>query len=180
MDDRECRGTDALAELARAEGLLAPVDGDADAQRWMDCDLASFAEHRCDEIVDPSTLDETRRSDLSRRALAPDEDLADPRTDGSWLARFWIVDGTERLGTLAIARGSYWRFAPVSSLYVFPAARGRGIAYRALRSLQELAPRAGLQGIRLGTFWAWQANVRRYVYRYGMWAYSFKRSIDFV
>jgi GNAT superfamily N-acetyltransferase len=75
---------------------------------------------------------------------------------------------------------SVHQFLPVSSLYVFPAHRGTGLAYRALRAVDRAAVSAGLSGIRVGTHWTWQTAVRRYLLRYRMWAWTFKRSINFV
>jgi hypothetical protein len=68
----------------------------------------------------------------------------------------------------------------VFSLYVFPSRRSSGLAYRALRAVHEASVAAGFIGIRVATHWTWQAAVRRYLFRYGMWAWSFKRSVDFV
>jgi hypothetical protein len=72
------------------------------------------------------------------------------------------------------------QFVPVFSLYVFPARRASGFAYRTLRAVHRASIAAGFTGVRLATHWTWQAAVRRYVFRYGMWAWSFKRSLDFV
>jgi hypothetical protein len=94
---------------------------------------------------------------------------------------FWILDGGRRAGTLAVetwALGSEW--LRLSSLYVFPALRRGGLAARALRAAQAAAVAEGLEGVRLGTHWAWQRAVRWYLSTLGMWACSFKRSIDFV
>jgi hypothetical protein len=162
-------------------GVLDPVGGrDDDAQLWMDCDLCSFVENRFHQQVDPETLALDQRAAWSRRALAPTERLLDPRRS-DYFATFWIVDRGVRAGTLALSnttRGH--QFMPVSSLYVFPSRRSGGLAYRTLRAVHQASVSAGFAGIRVATFWTWQAAVRRYVFRYGMWAWSFKRSLDFV
>lgn len=113
-----------------------------------------------------------------QRALAPGERILDPRGD-SYRAGFWILDREGRAGTLAIetcALGA--SFLRLSSLYVFSAARGRGVAPTALAGVQRVAVGAGFSGIRVSTHWTWQPAVRFYL-KLGMWACSFKRSIDF-
>jgi hypothetical protein len=162
-------------------GVLVPIgDRDADAQLWMDCDLCSFVENRCDHRLEPMSVTQDDRAMWMRRALAVDERLWDPR-QSQFAAAFWLIDHGVRAGTLALSKAmSFHEFLPVSSLYVFPAHRGTGLAYRALRAVDRAVASAGLSGIRVGTYWTWQAAVRRYLVRYGMWAWMFKRSIDFV
>jgi len=162
-------------------GVLAPIaDRDADAQLWMDCDLCSFVENRCHHRLEPTSVALDDRAMWMRRALADDEWLWDPRRS-QFTAAFWLIDHGVRAGTLALSKAmSVHPFLPVSSLYVFPAHRGTGLAYRVLRAVDRAAASAGLSGIRVGTYWTWQTAVRRYLLRYGMWAWTFKRSIDFV
>jgi len=162
-------------------GVLAPIaDREADAQLWMDCDLCSFVENRWHHRLDPTAVTADDRAAWLRRALGRDERLWDPRRS-QFTAAFWLIDRGVRAGTLALSRAlACQAFLPVSSLYVFPGHRGTGLAYRALRAVDGAAISAGLSGIRLGTYWTWQTAVRRYLLRYGMWAWSFKRSIDFV
>jgi GNAT superfamily N-acetyltransferase len=162
-------------------GVLVPIaDRDADAQLWMDCDLCSFVENRCHHRVEPNALTLDDRAMWMRRALADDERLWDPRRS-KFTAAFWLIDHGVRAGTLALSKAmSLHQFLPVSSLYVFPTHRGTGLAYRALRAVDRAAASAGLGGVRVGTHWTWQTAVRRYLLRYGMWIWMFKRSIDFV
>jgi GNAT superfamily N-acetyltransferase len=162
-------------------GVLAPIaDREADAQLWMDCDLCSFVENRCHHRLEPTSVTLDDRAMWMRRALADDERLWDPRRS-QFTAAFWLIDHGVRAGTLALSKAmSVHPFLPVSSLYVFPAHRGTGLAYRALRAVDRAATSAGLSGIRVGTYWTWQTAVRRYLLRYGMWVWTFKRSIDFV
>lgn len=161
--------------------MLAPLaDHDEDAQLWIDCDLCSFVENRFHQPVDPQTLMLDQRAAWARRALTPGERLRDPR-GSDYMAAFWLVDRGVRAGTLALSKVTYGsQFMPIFSLYVFPAHRSRGLAYRALRAVNQASVSAGFAGIRVATFWTWQAAVRRYLLRYGMWTWSFKRSIDFV
>jgi hypothetical protein len=162
-------------------GTLEPIaDRDDDAQRWMDCDLCSFVENRFHERLEPASLTLEQRAAWSCRALAKSERLMDPRRS-DFAAAFWIMDSGVRAGTLALPTilvGN--QFLQVFSLYVFPARRSGGLAYRTLRAVYQASTAAGFLGIRVGTPWTWQAAVRRYLFRYGMWAWGFKRSIDFI
>jgi GNAT superfamily N-acetyltransferase len=162
-------------------GVLAPLaDRDEDAQLWIDCDLCSFVENRFHHRLEPASVTPEDRTAWTRRVLDRDEPLWDPRRS-QFVAAFWILDRGVRAGTLALSTATYGNpFLPVFSLYVFPEHRGAGLAYRALRAVDRAATSAGFTGIRVATYWTWQAAVRRYLLRYGMWAWSFKRSIDFV
>jgi GNAT superfamily N-acetyltransferase len=180
FEDRQVE-FEALVRSLVERGVLAPIaDRDADAQLWMDCDLCSFVENRCHHRLEPTSVTLDDRAMWMRRALADDERLWDPRRS-QFTAAFWLIDHGVRAGTLALSKAmSVHPFLPVSSLYVFPAHRGTGLAYRALRAVDRAATSAGLSGIRVGTYWTWQTAVRRYLLRYGMWVWTFKRSIDFV
>jgi hypothetical protein len=179
--DEDRAKVEAIVRPLVDNGVLDPVaERDDDAQRWMDCDLCSFVENRFHQRVDPEALASDQRAAWSRRALAPGERLLDPRRS-EFYAVFWIVDRGVRAGTLALPTTTLGRqFMQVSSLYVFPARRSSGLAYRTLRAVYQSSVSAGFLGIRVATYWTWQAAVRRYVFRYGMWAWSFKRSLDFV
>lgn len=174
-------GFEAMVRPLVEGGVLAPlVDRDEDTQLWMDCDLCSFVENRLHHRLDPASMTMDDRSAWTHRALADEEHLSDPRRWG-FAAAFWILDRGARVGTLALSTGmSSHLFLPVFSLYVFPADRATGLAYRALRAVDRAAVCAGFSGIRVATHWTWQTALRRYLFRYGMWAWSFKRSIDFV
>lgn len=174
-------GFEAMVRPLVDGGVLAPIaDREADAQLWMDCDLCSFVENRWHHRLAPTAVTLDDRARWLRRALADDERLWDPRRS-QFTAAFWLIDHGVRAGTLALSKAmSFHPFLPVSSLYVFPDHRGTGVAYRALRAMDRAVVSAGLSGIRVGTYWTWQTAVRRYLLRYGMWAWGFKRSIDFV
>lgn len=162
-------------------GTLEPLAerGD-DARLWMDCDLCSFVESRFHQRVEPEGLALDQRAAWCRRALATDESLMDPRRS-DFFAGFWIMDRGVRAGTLALPKITLGhQFMQVFSLYVFPARRSGGLAYRALRAVYQASIAAGYAGLRVATYWAWQAAVHRYLFRYGMWARSFKRSLEFV
>jgi GNAT superfamily N-acetyltransferase len=177
----EQAGFEAMVRPLIHAGVLAPIaDHEADAQLWMDCDLCSFVENRWHHALAPTAVTADDRAQWLRRALADDERLWDPRRS-QFTAPFWLIDRGARAGTLALSKAlSFHSLLPVSSLYVFPDHRGTGVAYRALRAVDGAAVSAGLSGIRVGTYWTWQTAVRRYLLRYRMWAWSFKRSIDFV
>jgi len=162
-------------------GLLEPVGQDrGDARRWSNCDLCSYVENRFHQQLDPEVLAPDQRVAWFHRALAPGERLLDPRSS-DYYAAFWILDRGARAGTLALPTTMLGSpFLPLSSLYVFPARRAGGVAYRTMRAVHQACQTAGFLGIRVGTYWTWQAAVRRYVLRYGMWAWSFKRSLEFV
>ncbi|TMQ25523.1 MAG: GNAT family N-acetyltransferase [Deltaproteobacteria bacterium] len=159
-------------------GILEPLaDHEGDRQLWMDCDLCSYVENRFHHRLEPDRITPDERTAWSRCALAPEEQLWDPRRS-DFMAAFWIVDRGVRVGTLALTRMlRFYEFAPLHSLYLLPAHRGRGLAHRTLREVDRAAVTAGRGGIRIGTFWTWQTALRRYLFRYGMWAWSFKRSL---
>lgn len=161
-------------------GLLEPVPrGTDDARLWMACDLCSLVENRFHVIPDAATLSDAEIASWTKRALAQYERLADPRLE-SFTGCFFLREGGIRTGTVALSTmtaGMAW--LPLSSLYVFPSHRRKGITARALRSIDEAAAAAGFRGIRVATYWTWQRALRVYL-KLGMWAYSFKRSIEFV
>lgn len=91
--------------------------------------------------------------------------------------RGWILDDGRRAGTIA-----FWNtaigdgFIQVSSLYVFPDLRGRGIAGRLLRVARDAACDRELRGLWVPTHWSWQPAIRFYLDR-GMWVRSWKHSL---
>jgi GNAT superfamily N-acetyltransferase len=180
LEDRQA-AFDAMVRPLVEGGVLAPlVDSAEDAQLWMDCDLCSFIENRCHHRLDPACMTAGDRAAWTPRVLPEQEHPWDPRRS-EFLAAYWILDRGVRAGTLALSTAmSGYLFLPVYSLYVFPRHRGTGLAYRALRAADRAAVVAGFSGIRVGANWTWQSTVRRYLLRYGMWAWSFKRSIDLV
>jgi len=178
-EDRE--KIEAIIRTLVGSGVLEPLgEGDEDAQRWTDCELCSFVENRFHQLVEPRTLTSDERAAWEHRALTADEYLLDPRRS-SLFGAFWLVDRGVRTGTLALSKVTLdHQFLPVFSLYVFADRRSSGFAYRALRAVYQASVAAGFAGIRISTFWTWQGAVRRYVFRYGMWAWSFKRNLELV
>jgi len=157
-------------------GLVEPVSLETDDERaWLDCDLASLAEHRLGDPTDPRGLEDDRRSRWITGAAAGEQGALRGREE--YQRCYWLLDGGARVGTLAIdrsARGGRRIF--VSSFYVFPQCRGVGVGGRALVRLREaLAPRR--LGVGLETYWTWQRAVRFYLRR-GMWVYMWKRELS--
>jgi hypothetical protein len=72
---RDDQSFDVLSEALVQEGLLRPVSSsDAEAQLWMDCDLCSFIENRCNEVVSPESLADAK--ERVRGAYAADPGAA--------------------------------------------------------------------------------------------------------
>jgi hypothetical protein len=173
---------EAMVQPLIEDRVLEPLaDRDCDAQRWSDCDLCSYVENRHHHRLEPEALTTDQRAAWARLALTTDERLHDPRRS-DFTAAFWLLDRGVRAGTLALSKEAMFGhpFMPVFSLYVFPARRSSGLAYRALRAVDQASMSAGFAGIRVATYWTWQAAVRRYLFRHGMWVRNFKRSIDFM
>lgn len=159
-------------------GTFAPVRlGGVEERRWLDCDLASLAENRLGDLTDPRQLDERRRADW--QAGATDERPWPLRARSEYERCYWILEDGEPAGTIALATstlgGNHW--LRVSSFYVFPTYRGRGMGRRAVGRVQEALARHGL-GLRLDTSWCWQRAVRFYLAS-GMWIYMWKRDLTF-
>jgi GNAT superfamily N-acetyltransferase len=165
---------DLHADLIKA-GAIAPValDG-AEERRWLDCDLASLAENRLGDTTDPRHLDAQRRADWQARAV--DEDPWPLRARSKYERCYWIVEDGEHAGTIALATSTLGNGClRVSSFYIFPPLRGRGMGRRALGRVQEALARHDL-GLRLETAWCWQRSVRFYL-ACGLWVYMWKRDL---
>lgn len=164
-------------EHVEASGLVERVrTSGQDERRWLDCDLASLAEHRLGDRTDPFELSDARREDWQRRAtLEAPCSLAER---GERARCYWLREGAERVGTIALSRVACGdASARVSSLYVFPSKRGSGVGRRAL---ERLAATLGERrfGYGLDTCWAWQRTVRFYL-RTGHWVSSWRRDLSF-
>jgi GNAT superfamily N-acetyltransferase len=161
-------------EMVRS-GFVVPVElGGAEERLWLDCDLASLAENRLGDRADPHTIDDARRADWTARATT--ERAWSLRKRSRYEACYWLVEGADRLGTIAVSTDTLGsRSARVASFYVFPAHRRRGVGRRALERVRDTLARHDL-GLRLETSWSWQPTVRFYV-RAGMWVYMWKREL---
>ncbi len=158
-----------------ADAVVAPlVLGGAEERAWADCDLASLTELRLGEQVRPATLDPTDRAALWARAS--DEPECAP-SERDFELCLWILEGGEPIGTVALARHTWGsQRVRLSSLYVKPAHRGRGIATRALGQIRDELARASL-GIQLETHWVWRPSLRFYLHR-GFWVRRWKHELD--
>ena len=165
-------------EALVSSGALAPVSTDPTEQRcWLDCDLASLAEHRLGDAPDPRELDDAGRAWL-RTGSDPEagalETLAARRR---YETPYWIVQEEKRVGTVALSTSRLGgRSLRLSSLYVFREARGRGVGSRALDAIERAFEPLDL-GYRLETAWAWQRTIRFYLRR-GLWVRMWKRELQ--
>lgn len=164
----------AHAEMIRT-GLVTPVAiGGADERAFLDCDLASMAENRLGDLTDPRGIDQAKRADWQARATS--EAVYPLGARGEYETCYWLLEEGERVGTVAIATSTSGSpVARLSSLYVFPTHRRRGVGRRALdRVTRALAHHA--LGLCLETCWTWQRTVRFYQ-RAGLWVRMWKRDL---
>jgi GNAT superfamily N-acetyltransferase len=172
---REASPTEAFAELVSAS-LIEPVALDtADERTWADCDLASLAENRLGVSCDPRAFDERLRQDLRTRATT---ELCGLPSERRFESCFWLLEGGARVGTVALESAALGTHRlRLSSLYLLPDQRGKGLGARALQRLKDGLGRHGF-GIRLETSWCWPAVVRFYL-REGLMLHGWKRELTF-
>ncbi|MFO0592185.1 MAG: GNAT family N-acetyltransferase [Polyangiaceae bacterium] len=152
------------------------VPGGADERTWLDCDLASLAENRIGDMRSPIGLsDEARAAWESRVTLETTESIT---VRAQWERCYWLKERGERTGTVALASEVLGdNQVRLTSLYVLPSHRGRGVGERAMRRIRAAFARQGL-GLRLDTHWAWSRAVRFYL-RLGMWLSDWRRELTF-
>ncbi|MFE4513073.1 GNAT family N-acetyltransferase [Kitasatospora sp. NPDC056783] len=170
------------AAVERAQDRLAAgprlrAVGPGEERRFALWDLASLLEGELGELVDPDELaPEAERGWRERLGESgrewPGGEL--------YRRRYWIQDEAGVVvGTVAVDN---WTKGPsqlaVSSLYVTPPARGRGLAAAALDAVYEAATAEGLPGFRLEAHWTWQPAVRYYLRR-GLWVVGWKHALSF-
>lgn len=156
-------------------GLLAPLGRRSEEQAWMDCELASFAEHNLGDPTCPRQLDEARREVWQTRAT--DERLSLP-SRREFERCFWILHQGRPVGTVALANSTLGGVSVrLSSLYVYPEHRGHAIGRRTVERIRDELHAAGM-ALRLSTNWTWQSAVRLYV-RMGLAVHGWKRELDF-
>lgn len=175
MGDAEARIAGAVDGLVASE-VLRPVALHSPEERlFADCDLASLAENRLAESVDPRGIDPATRARFLDEATDETQRLPSER---AYERCFWLMDEGERLGTVSLLDSSWGSSrAYLASLYVFPDRRGRGLGARAMRAIRD-ALAARRMGLRLDTSWLWQDAVRFYL-RLGMRCWMWKRSLSF-
>jgi GNAT superfamily N-acetyltransferase len=159
-----------------ASGLLVPVGGAAEERLFLDCELASLAENRLGDRLDPRVLPAARRAAWATEATTERQTSLQARRD--YESCYWIAAGGERVGTAALDHGGLGGARiRLASFYVFPSHRGQGVGSRALGRIVAAAGRHD-HALWLDTSWTWQRAVRFYL-RAGMWIYMWKRDLTF-
>jgi GNAT superfamily N-acetyltransferase len=167
----------ALHEELLQRGVVGPVELDTpEEQRWLDCDLASLAEHRLGVTSSPLDLGDALRRDWQARATLERSMRLSQR--GRHERCYWLLEDGARVGTMALALDTAGSpRVHLASFYVLPSLRGQGVGRRAMARLREVCARHDL-GLRLDTSWTWQRTVRFYL-GVGMWIYMWKRDLVF-
>jgi len=156
--------------------LLEPLTlGGADERLWLDCELASFAEHRLGDTTSPHDLTPAHRTHWCAQAIT--EPLWSPRHRVQYDHLYWLRSRGQRVGTLALSAG-VGRASSIraASLYVFPTHRRQGMASTVLRTLRDGLHCDGL-ALRFDTIWTWQPVVRMYL-RMGAWVHMWKHELS--
>jgi GNAT superfamily N-acetyltransferase len=162
------------ADLLRAGVIARAAPGGPDEQAWLDCDLASLAENRLGDRLDPRDLDGARRAEWQSRAVG-EPTMALERRERHERC-YWLIEDGQRAGTIALATGTLGTTRlHVGSFYVLPSHRGRGVGRRAMASLMAVLANHHC-GLRLDTSWCWQRTVKFYM-SLGLWLYMWKREL---
>lgn len=167
-----------MHEWLVAREVVAPLaDDDGEVRRWLEWELASLIEGHFHRHVDVGRLAAADRLHWERRVTS--DGLRDPRLD-DFRRAYWLVHGGERAGTIAIDVPRVGRSeVGITSLYVRPELRRRGIATRALDTVYDAVVGAGADGLRVDTSWCWQPAVRFYL-GLGLWVRNWKHSLAFI
>ncbi|MEU8513440.1 GNAT family N-acetyltransferase [Kitasatospora sp. NPDC048722] len=158
-----------------AAGPRLTVVPEGDERRFALWDLASLVEGELGERVDPDAL----APDAERRWRERLGESGREWPGGElYRRRYWVLGpGGAVAGTVAVDN---WTRGPgqlaVSSLYLRPEARGRGLAAGVLEDVYGAAAAEGLPGFRLEAHWTWQHAVRYYLRR-GLWVVGWKHSL---
>ncbi|MFB7476915.1 GNAT family N-acetyltransferase [Kitasatospora sp. NPDC056184] len=175
----------AQERLAAAPGVRAV--GEGEGRGFALWDLASCAEGELGECVDPASIGPAEERRLRERLGESGREWPGGEL---YRRRYWLLDDgagstgvpggpapAEPVGTVAVDN---WTRGPgqlaVSSLYLRPSARGRGLAAAALDQVYRAATAEGLPGYRLEAHWTWQ-HAPRYYLRRGLWVVSWKHAI---
>jgi GNAT superfamily N-acetyltransferase len=165
-DDSELLKSGLFEALSTAEG---------DECLWLDCDLASLAENRLEELRSPRGL--TSETRARWQALATTEKTCTLAARGSFERCYWLMQSGQRVGTIALShRDPHRPIVRISSFYVFPEHRRLGIGQRTLARLKEWVTPHDFD-LRLETEWTWQKTVRFYL-RAGFWVFMWKRELS--
>lgn len=172
FEGKEAERVTAIARVLLDDGLLAEVTPTEDDD-WLAYELASLIELRRGEIVAPSALPDPRR-DPWLPLVSYDADLGSMRT--TYYAPYWLLDAGRRVGIVVLGGTGGPPKLNVSSLFVVPEHRGRGVATRLLERLVVGVQAAGLRDLRLDADWCASRAVRFYLDR-GMWVRMWKRGL---
>ena len=173
LEGKEGQRVTAIARVLIEDGLLAEVTP-AEDDRWLAHELASLIELRRGEVIAPSALPDPRQNPWLPR-VTYDADLGAMRT--SSYAPFWLLDDGRRVGIVVLGASGGPPTLNVSSLFVLPEHRGRGVAKRLLERLVVGFQAAGLRDLRLDADWCASRAVRFYLAR-GMWVRMWKRGLQ--
>jgi GNAT superfamily N-acetyltransferase len=170
---------DAQASLVQRGALRRLSKGASETRAWIDCELASLVENRFFVPCDPRAFTPAWRAEWNPKAIRDGTRLGNPHARLAYRIPYWILDDGERVGTIALAASSLGgTLVTVSSLYVYPEHRGRGVAGRVLRLARDTFAAIGLGGLRVPTWWTWQPAVRVYL-GLGMWVHDWKHELVF-
>jgi len=165
----------AICARLTGDGVVEPLaDRPDDNRAWNGWELASLIEGNFGQQIDVGTLNDEQRAQWESRASWDHRPLRRPH--GEYNLSHWLLEDGLRVGTISFAtmfKG--FSLFSVSSLFVAPAFRGRGIARRALEAAYRAALAFGASGLVLSTAWTWQSSVRFYLH-IGMWVRMWKRA----
>jgi len=165
------------ARAALAAGGLARVAAatQADTDYFLAAEIAAVLEHRRGRVLDPATLSphdvaalrESEKAALTALELAP--------RPGALV----LLESDARIGTVCFDDFEGMSpYAQISSLYVAPTWRGRGVASELLDGLAAMLTPAYV-GLSLTTYWSWQPAVRFYL-RHGCFVRQWKHGLVFL
>ncbi len=159
------------------DGVVEPVaDRPEDDRAWNCWELASLIEGNLGRRIDVGTLSDEERKQWELRATWSHRPLERPHRE--FYAPHWLLKDGVRVGTISfLTMFKGLSLFEVSSLFVAPEFRDRGIARRTLEAAYHTALAAGLSGLILSTSWNWQSSVRFYLH-IGMWVRMWKRALQ--
>ncbi len=167
----------AICARLASDGMVEPLaDRPDDERAWNDWELASLIEGNRGQRVDASALNDEQRAGWELKACWNHRPLRRPHSEFN--LPHWLLEDGVRVGTISFAtmfKGL--SLFEVSSLFVAPACRGRGIARRALEAAYRAALAAEAGGLVLSTAWTWQSSVRFYLH-IGMWVRLWKHALQ--
>jgi GNAT superfamily N-acetyltransferase len=171
-----------LGAVARARAALVTqglargvASARADTDYFLAAEVAAVLEHCRGRVLDPATLDPADVAALRAEDPSALSELEPVPREGALV----LCEGDARIGTVCFDDfEGLSPYAQISSLYVAPAWRARGVASQLLDGLAALLspPYAGLS---LTTYWSWQPAVRFYL-RHGCTVRQWKHGLVFL